>query len=161
MAHFPERANKYYAGLHSANIERSPLAQVNGLPWFLPKEKLSLYGLEPRAGGGVLSSQVTSELYMNDESSFLLEVSGRPIDESAIERLSRIIQRYLEKADPEVKLAQINFARIFYKLSWSGSPGDMYYLTLAHKRILSDAGKYFEKWEYKIKINIIDRGKET
>lgn len=94
---------------------------------------------------------------MNSESNFLIEVSGRPKDDSAVERFSRIIHRYLIKEDPNVRLATVNFARIFYKLSWSGLPADMYYMTLAHKRILKDAGNYFEKWEYTIKVNLIDR----
>lgn len=97
---------------------------------------------------------------MIDKSNFLIEVSGRPIDDSAVERISRIIHRILLKADPEVRLATVNFARLFYKLSWSGFPGDMYYLTLAHKRILKEAGNYFERWEYTVKICIIDREKE-
>jgi len=95
---------------------------------------------------------------MNKESNFLIEVSGRPVDDTAVERLSRIIHRIILKADPNARLAKINFARLFYKLSWSGVPGDMYYLTLTHKRILKEVGNYFLRWEYGIKINIIDRG---
>ncbi len=97
---------------------------------------------------------------MNNESNFLIEVFGRPIDDSAVERLSRIIHRILIKEDKNVRLATVNFARLFYKLSWSGVPSEMYYLTVAHKKILKEARDYFEKLEYTVKINIIDREKE-
>jgi len=96
---------------------------------------------------------------MSDTSKFLIEVSGRPLDDSAVERFSRIIQRIILKEDQNVRLATVNFAGLFYKLSWKGSPRDLYYLTMAHKKILEEAGNYFKGWEYLAKVNLIDQGK--
>lgn len=95
---------------------------------------------------------------MSDNSTFKIEVSGRPIDDQAVERFSRLIHRVLIREDPDVRLATVNFARLFYKLQWSGLPGNMYYITMAHNKILKEARKYFTRVEYKVNINLIDTG---
>lgn len=94
---------------------------------------------------------------MSDKSNFLIEVSGEPVDDSAVERFSRLIHRILMKEDLNVRLATVNFARLFYKLSWSGLPKDMYYISMAHKKILEEMGKYFKREAYKTEINLIVR----
>jgi len=92
------------------------------------------------------------------ESKFLIEVTGRPADDSAVERFSRQIHRILLKVDPEVELSTVNFARINYRLSWSGVPGDMNKITLVKRTIKRIVAKYFENWEYDMKINLKESG---
>lgn len=95
---------------------------------------------------------------MNEESYFLFEVLGRPKDAEAIEKLTRKAQRYMIRIDPEVKLATVNFARLFYKLHWKGLPESMYHLTLAQRNIIKDTDEYLEEWEINIEVKIIEKG---
>jgi len=95
---------------------------------------------------------------MVEESKFLIEVSGRPLDDSAVERLTKIIHRIILKVDPDVELSTINFARLNYRLSWSGTPRDMYQITMAKRTLKRVVGNYFDNWEYYIKISLKESG---
>jgi len=92
------------------------------------------------------------------ESTFLIEVSGRPKDDMAVERFSKKIHRIMLGVDPDVELSTVNFARLNYRLSWSGVPRDMNKITLARRTIQRIIVKYFENWEYHFKINLKESG---
>lgn len=95
---------------------------------------------------------------MEDKSFFKIEVTGVPFDYNSVERFTRVIQRIVVKIDKDVRVAEVNFARLYYKIEWKGLPGDLYYLTMAQKKIISEAGKYLDNWTYRINLNIIDKG---
>ena len=73
---------------------------------------------------------------------------------SAVERFSRIIHRSVLKIDPEAEWSTVNFARINYRLTWSGFPGDMNKITMVKRTIKRVIGLYFEKWGYSIKVSL-------
>ena len=95
---------------------------------------------------------------MEITSSFLIEVSGRPLDSTAVESLARQVQRILLKVDQNIKFETVNFAGINYRLSWSGIPRDMQKITTAKTNIKRIVVKYFENWEYYIKVNLKESG---
>jgi len=70
-----------------------------------------------------------------------------------VENLSRIIQRSVLKIDQNVEFSTVNFARINYRLTWTGLPRDMNKITLANNAIKRAVGKYFSNWSYTIKIS--------
>ena len=85
-------------------------------------------------------------------------MTGRPLNDSAVERFSKQIHRILLKVDPDVELSKVNFQRLNYRLSWSGVPGNMYKITLAGRTIKRIVMKYFNNWEYSIKVNLKESG---
>lgn len=95
---------------------------------------------------------------MNNKSIFTVEVAGIPLQYESVDRFRRLLERILIKEDPDVRYDEISFARLYYKLSWEGCPGDMYYLTMVHRKIIEKAGEYLEKWSYRIKVKIKDKG---
>jgi len=92
------------------------------------------------------------------DSKLLIEVTGRPIDDLAVERFSRQIHRIMLGVDPDIELSTVNFARINYRLIWSGIPRDMNKITLAKRTIKRVVVNYFENWEYYIKVNLKESG---
>jgi len=60
--------------------------------------------------------------------------------------------------DQNVELSTVNFAGINYKLTWAGLPGDMHKLTTAKKAIKRLVGKYFDNWQYYIKVSLKESG---
>lgn len=71
-----------------------------------------------------------------------------------MESLSRIINRSVLKIDPAAEFSTVNFARINYRLTWTGLPRDMNKITLTKKAIKRAVGKYFSNWSYTIKISL-------
>jgi len=95
---------------------------------------------------------------LENESKYLIEVSGQPKEPGDIERLIRILHRSVLRFDPDTKLNEVNFARIAYRLSWEGIPGVLYSLTMAQRVIEREIRKYLNEWEYSIKLNLIETG---
>jgi len=95
---------------------------------------------------------------MITESKVLVEASGRPYNESAVARFTSQIHRLMVSLDQNVELSEVNFARINYKLTWSGYPGDIHKITNIKRTLKRIIGKYFFNWKYSIKIVMKESG---
>ncbi|GAG30112.1 unnamed protein product, partial [marine sediment metagenome] len=90
------------------------------------------------------------------ESYFLLEITGSPITEYAVESIKRKIHRDIIRVDENARLAEFKFARLYYRLSWRGLPKNMHRLTIASKNLLSCVSDYLSEWEYNVEVKLIE-----
>lgn len=95
---------------------------------------------------------------MENEHKYLIEVSGRPKEPDDIERLIRALHRSVLRFDPNTKLNEVNFARLHYRLIWTGIPGVLYHLTTVQRVVEREVKKYLNEWAYLIELNILEKG---
>ena len=94
---------------------------------------------------------------MSIPSSFEIVISGDPKTEVSIDRFIRTVHRSIQQIDPEVQLEQTNFARLTYRLIWHGITKRMDPVDQVNKTILRKIREELNKWEYKIKLNYLEK----
>jgi len=89
---------------------------------------------------------------MITEHYFKIEVSGDPKTDTSIVKVIGLTHMRMIKVDPDVKLNEINFAGLSYRLTWEGIPRDITKIDLAYRSAIRYAISYLKNWEINIKI---------
>jgi len=96
---------------------------------------------------------------MRKDEQFKITIIGDPKSAGDYERLKGRSHIKIIKVDQGAKLEITHFARLTYKLIWTGKINNWYALTIAQKAISEYTKRYFNKWSYSIKINLLESGK--
>lgn len=92
------------------------------------------------------------------EGKFKLDIRGRPVNRAAVNNVRELITARVKKIDPEVEVDTRMFSDIAVIITWIGIPKNFSQAQTLITALKTMAGRYFEAWEYKIEIKLIETG---
>ncbi len=104
--------------------------------------------LEWRGKGEKKEFKIKGNPGMEEVSHFKMIISGDPKTEVAIDRIIRKVHTGVIRVDPEAIFEHTNFARISYRLIWTGITRVMGEVDNVHRTALRQDGRIFCRFRF-------------